>query len=86
MKTSIRSTFIKTVAIVALTGALAVTGSGAQAKSFGHHGWGRGLGIGLGVGLLGAAIASSASADRVCHVERRFDEYGNYIGRVRVCE
>ena len=87
MKTTL-SIFAKTfVAATLICGVIATT-SDAQAKPmFGHHGgWGPGLGIGLGVGLLGAAIASGASADRVCHVERRFDDYGNYIDRVRVCD
>lgn len=82
------SLFTKTVAAFALAGALVATSVGAQAKPIfmphHHHGWGPGLGIGLGVGLLGAALAYDAS--RVCHVEPSFDEYGNFIGRVRVCD
>ena len=50
-----------------------------------HPGWGPG--IGLGLGLIGAAAASAAYANQgYCHTERRYDEYGDYIGRVRVCE
>ena len=81
------SLFNKTVGAFALAGALVATSAGAQAKPIlmphHHHGWAPGLGIGLGVGLLGAALAYDASS--VCHVERRFDEFGNLIGRVRVC-
>jgi hypothetical protein len=52
-----------------------------------HHHWGPGMGIGLGLGLLGAAAASAAYANNgYCHTERRYNEYGEYIGRVRVCE
>ena len=85
------SLFTKTVTAIAVAGALAAASTGAQAKPIflphghgWHSGWGPGLGIGLGVGLLAAAVASDSP--RYCHAERRFDDYGNYIGRVRVCE
>lgn len=51
---------------------------------WGHH-WGPGWGWGLAAGAVGAAIAADAYAGGYCHLERRFDEYGNYLGRVRVC-
>jgi hypothetical protein len=84
-KTLLRKTFVA----FALAGALAAAAStGAQAKPFPHphgHGWGPALGIGLGLGLLGAAVAASEAAP-TCHVESRYDDYGNYIGRVRICD
>ncbi len=87
--TILRKTILrKAFTAFALVGALAAASTGAQAKPFPHphgHGWGPGIGIGLGLGLLGAAVAVS-EASSTCHVERRFDEYGNYIGRVRVCD
>jgi hypothetical protein len=86
---STRSLFRKSLGALVLTGALASTmiagATSAQAFPHPHHGWGPGLGIGLGLGLLGAAVAADYSAPRVCHLERQFDEYGNYIGRIRVC-
>ena len=48
-----------------------------------------GPGFGFGAGLLGAAIIGSAIAasnrNYGCGWVRRYDEYGNYMGRVRVC-
>jgi hypothetical protein len=55
---------------------------------FHHHwgpGWGPGLGLGLAAGAIGAAVAYD-SAPAFCHWERRFDGYGAYLGRVRVCD
>ena len=82
------SPFTKTVTAIAVAGALLAASTGAQAKPIflphGHGGWGPAIGVGIGVGLLAAAVASGSP--RYCHVERRFDDYGNYIGRVRVCE
>jgi hypothetical protein len=83
----------KTVAAVVLVAALAAAAGAAQAKPFhkhGHHGWRGPVGAGLALGLVGAAIAAStvsayADDDVVCGREARFDEWGNYIGRVRVC-
>lgn len=59
---------------------------------FGHHGgwggrrWGgRGWGYGaVGLGLIGAAAYGGYYAR--CPLVRQFDEFGNYIGRVRTCD
>ncbi len=49
-----------------------------------HHGyWGPGLGVGIGLGLLGAAIADSGPT---CYWQREYNRYGDYVGRVQVCE
>jgi len=52
---------------------------------FGHGGWGGGgwapVAVGLGAGLL----AGDGYSAVVCHAERRYDDWGNYLGRVRVC-
>lgn len=78
------------LAALAITGAAAATASPAEA---GHHGVGIGIGLATGA-LIGAAIASNAYAGPVyvdgyayrrCGWVRRFDAYGNYIGRIRTC-
>ncbi len=51
---------------------------------FGHRGWGRRWGGPVALGLVGAA-AYGAYAYRGCYLQRQFDDFGNYIGRVRVC-
>jgi hypothetical protein len=82
----------KTIGAAVLVAALAAAAGTAQAKPFhkhGHYGWRAPGGAGLALGLVGAAIAASSSAyaddDVVCSREARFDEWGNYIGRARVC-
>jgi hypothetical protein len=87
------SFFRKSLTAVALAASLAaVAAPSAQAwpifpHPHHHHiGWGPGLGLGLGLGLLGAAAAADYSGSAYCHTERRVNEYGEYIGRVRVCE
>lgn len=74
------------LAAVTLTGAMAVTSQDAHASKFG---------VGLGVGIAaGALIASGAYAHGYhygyyapvrCHWVKRYDAYGYYIGKVRVC-
>jgi hypothetical protein len=76
-----------TVAAIVLAGALVGASAGAPALAhgggwghggFGHHGaWGHRRGWGGGFAYYGDYS--------YCHLERRFDYYGNYIGRVRVC-
>ena len=56
--------------------------SQAQAHHWGGHGWGWG-GVGLGLALGAAAASTYAYTD--CYWVRQFDRYGNYVGRVRVC-
>ncbi|MCI4677508.1 hypothetical protein K9U39_18590 [Rhodoblastus acidophilus] len=79
----------------ALASAAVVGSSGAQAfPIYPHphhhhhwgHGWGPGLGVGLAAGLVGAAIASDYATPIYCHWERRYDAFGGYLGRVRVCD
>jgi ABC-type sugar transport system substrate-binding protein len=75
------------IAAVTLTGAFAATSQEAHASKFGT-----GLAIGIGAGAL---IASGAYAHGYyghgyyapvrCHWEKRFNAYGYYIGKVRVC-
>ncbi len=80
---------IAAVAITAitLTGAFAATSQEAQASKFGT-----GLAIGIGAGAL---IASGAYAGGYyghgyyapvrCHWVKRFDHYGHYLGKERIC-
>ena len=86
IKTKIAALALVTLAV---TGSIASTTTPAQA---GGGGGGSGLGWGIGAGLVGAAIVGSAIAAsndgyyyRRCGWVRRFDAYGNYMGRVRIC-
>ncbi len=78
MKTKIAAALL--AALTLGTVSLAST-SQAQAHHW-HHGWGWG-GVGLGL-ALGAAAASTYAYGN-CYWVRQFYVYGNYIGRVRVC-
>jgi hypothetical protein len=76
------------LATLAVTGAIASTTTKAEAYPF-HHGWGLGAGL-LGAAIVGSAIAASNDGYyndgyRGCGYVRRFDAYGNYVGRVRTC-
>jgi hypothetical protein len=76
------------VAALAVTGSVASTATPAEAHGF-HHGFGIGAGL-LGAAVVGSAIAASNSYPyddgyRGCGWVRRFDAFGNYIGRVRSC-
>jgi hypothetical protein len=71
---------------------VAATGS-AEAKMWHHHhgGWGWG-GPALAAGIIGAGIASSAYASNYYYVNgprcrwvRQFDNWGNYVGKAKVC-
>lgn len=90
---SSRSIIRKSLSAFAVAGALAAAtmagATGAEAKIIKiwpphphHHFWGPGLGLGLGLGLLGAAAYESYG----CQWVAQYDPYGNYVGRVRVCE
>jgi hypothetical protein len=82
-------TRIAAVALVAITatGVVAGTTQHADAK-------GLGLGLGIAAGVIGAAaIGSAIAADnydydgyRRCGWVRQYDTFGNYVGRVRVCD
>ena len=87
IKTSI-SAFAITALV--LTGGIAATTQQAEA---GYKGAGIGVGIAAGA-LFGAALASSAYGGPVyvsdygyrrCGWVRRYDAFGNYLGRVRTC-
>lgn len=75
------------IAALTLTGAFAATSQEAQAGSK--------FGVGLAVGVAaGALIASGAYAHGYhgyyapvydCHWVKRYNAYGHYIGKVRVC-
>jgi hypothetical protein len=56
----------------------------------------KGKGWAIGAGILGAAIVSSAIANSYaddlyyddgprCHLRRKFNSYGEYLGTVKVC-
>jgi hypothetical protein len=82
-------TKIAAVAFVAITATGMVAGSTQHADA-------RGLGLGLGIaaGVIGAAAVGSAiAADsydydgyRRCGWVRQYDTFGNYVGRIRVCD
>lgn len=83
---TIRSKFAAVaLAAVTMTGAFAVTSQEAHASRFGT-----GLAIGIAAGAL---VASGAYAHGYhgyyapvrCHWVKRFDHYGYYIGKERVC-
>ena len=89
------STKVIAAALLASTLGLATSGS-AQAGYHGGHGraWGAAGAVGLGLGVLGAIAATNAYAApvddevevrRVCRMERQFNDYGEYVGRARIC-
>lgn len=79
---------------VAAFALVAVTATGMVAGST-QHADAKGLGLGLGIaaGVIGAAAVGSAiAADgyyyddyRRCGWVRQYDAFGNYLGRIRVC-
>ncbi len=77
MKTKIAAALVAALTI----GTVAVSGT-SQAQAHHFHGWGWG-GVGLGL-ALGAAAASTYYAPD-CYLAPRYDRFGNYIGRVKVC-
>lgn len=81
-------TKVAAVALVALTATGMVAGSTQHADAKGL-----GLGLGIAAGVIGAAAVGSAiAADgyydgyRRCGWVRQYDAFGNYVGRVRVCD
>ena len=79
MKTKIAAALVAALTI----GTVAVSSTSQAQAHHWHGGWGWGLG-GVGLGLaLGAAAAGTYYGD--CYLAPRYDRYGNYIGRVRVC-
>lgn len=81
-------TKVAAVALVALTATGMIAGSTQHADAKGL-----GLGLGIAAGVIGAAAVGSAiAADgyyydgyRRCGWVRQYDAFGNYLGRVRVC-
>jgi hypothetical protein len=86
-----KSKIATTLAAVALATSLIVPSGAANA---GGRGWG------IAAGVIGGAIVAGAVANayaepvyggyydvgyRRCWLERQYDSYGYYIGRVRVC-
>jgi hypothetical protein len=76
MKTRIAAAL---VAALTLSATMVAGSSQAQAR---HWGWG-GFGLGL---ALGSAAAATYVYNSPCHWVRQFDRFGNYVGRVRVCD
>jgi len=82
-------TKVAAIALVALTATGMVASSTHQADAKGL-----GLGLGIAAGVIGAAAVGSAiAADgycydgyRRCGWVRQYDAYGNYVGRMRVCD
>ena len=73
----------KIVAAVAALAFAAVATSQAQAHPHFHGGWAP-----FGAGIVAGAIIGSAVADSgyySCHWVRQYDQWGNYLGRAKVC-
>ena len=70
------------VAAVTLGATFAAGTTQAQAHWHGH-GWGWGA-AGLGFAIGAAAAAATYDGPR-CWLQPQYDRFGNYIGRVRVC-
>jgi hypothetical protein len=79
MKTKIAAALVAALTI----GTVAVSStSQAQAHHWHGGGWGWG-GVGLGLALGAAAATTYAYSD--CYWTARYDRFGNYRGRVKVC-
>ena len=84
-----KSKLAAALAVLTLAGTFALPTTEAQAR---HRGWGIAASI-AGAAFLGAAIADSEAryADediydrRRCRYERKYDQYGFYIGKGWVC-
>ncbi len=77
MKTKV----VAAVAALAI-GATVMASGQAQAHHF-HGGWGP-FGFGFATGaIIGATIADGPYYS--CHWVRQYDQWGNYIGRAKVC-
>jgi hypothetical protein len=71
-------------AVAALTlGATVLATSQAQAHHF-HGGWGP-VGFGFAAGALLGATVAGGPYYVTCHWVRQYDQWGNYIGRAKVC-
>lgn len=87
MRISLKTTIA--ASLTALTLALAVTASPAEAKPWPkpwhHHGFGP---AGLVLGLAGLAVAADVAAQSCTEYRPIYDSYGNYLGRepVNVCQ
>jgi len=94
-----RSKKLLAAALSVMTVGTALTATTQQAAAFphgphghfghhgwGHHGWGRGFGWGAGALAVGALGALAVERAYDCRLIRQYDEFGNYIGRVRVCD
>lgn len=82
MNTKVKFATALTALTIATT--FAMPSSEAQARR-----WGWPLGIGLATGVVvGTALAAQPVyvGTRRCHIERRFDGLGNYIGSAKVCK
>ena len=86
---------IKTKIAALALAALAVTGSLASTTQAQAGGGGGGTPNWVGPAIVGAAIVGTAVAAssgpyyggyRRCGWVRQFDAYGNYMGRVRICD
>lgn len=97
-KLAAQSKKIASVAFAIATVAAAMTASAGSAEArWGHRGAPVAglIAGGLALGLVGAAIANSEpvyveDADsfryrRVCRLEPQYNDFGEYVGRVRVC-
>ena len=71
-------------AVAALALGTTVMASQAQAHPHFHGGWAP-----FGAGIVAGAIIGSAVADGGyyynCHWVRQYDQWGNYVGRAKVC-
>ena len=86
---NIKSKIAGAVAVAVLFAGLAIPTSKAQARG----GWGLGAAV-LGGAIVAGAVANNAAYGRNyyvvdgyrrCRWERRFNDYGDYLGTVKVC-
>ena len=94
-----RKSIVSAAFALATVAATMTASAGSAEARWGHRGlFFGGLAGGLAVGLVGAAIANNAAASdlayaeedsfryrRVCRMEPRYNDLGEFIGRVRIC-
>jgi hypothetical protein len=84
---NLKSKPIAILAALTLAAAFALPATDANAKG---KGWAIGAGL-VGAAIVGSAIAHSYADDVYyddgprCHFVRKFNSYGDYVGKVRVC-
>jgi len=71
---------VAALAVTTIASSMIVTADQAQAQ----RRWGPALGLGIAAGIVTGAIIANSGPER-CGWLRQYDRYGNYMGRVWVC-